>query len=533
MPVKEIMTHYRVPNRKRNFEILKNAGIEVANGYADITFKQMIDLRLAVPRDAKVECTCDDCGKEFCYDGYHAQKAIDHHDGKVLCRICAMKHTFQKHFGRDFYINSDAFKEKSLITLQEKHGSQYTHPMQVTEIKEKARKTSRLSRKEKLMLAVEKFKKKIKRLAKIRNTLTITELYEEHASSTELVRNRVKRTVKERYGSQYDSVFQVPEVKRKIDDTIIERYGSKSDLGKLSYQKCVKTLKERYGEDITNAFQVNNSRELIDKGITAKFGSKDAMYEHNVRKIKQTIKSRYGDQYDSVLQVPEVKEKCINTWKNKYGKSVVNPGQAKEVRTKIAKTLSKNYRGNYTNSLQIPEVRSKCMKSLQDHYGQQYTNPSQVPEIREKQIKSRSENGSCALSSQQKHLHNLLGGELNYPFKYYFLDIAFPNEKIYIEYNGGGHNLSVKAYHTLTQDEFDEREMQRYFIMKTHNWKLIKLIAPRDKLLSDDILMKIVRQSKKYLRQNHHSINVYLEEDKITCSQFKCSIEEFLNMNFV
>ena len=59
-----------------------------------------------------------------------------------------------------------------------------------------------------------------------------------------------------------------------------------------------------------------------------------------------------------------------------------------------------------------------------------------------------------ATSKQQLYIHSLLGGELNYCTGKCFLDIAFLDEKIYLEYDGGGHDLSVKLGN-MSKEEFE------------------------------------------------------------------------------
>ena len=48
--------------------------------------------------------------------------------------------------------------------------------------------------------------------------------------------------------------------------------------------------------------------------------------------------------------------------------------------------------------------------------------------------------GTVVASYQQRYLHRLLGGEMNYSIDWSFLDIAYPERKVYIEYDGSGHN---------------------------------------------------------------------------------------------
>jgi len=56
-------------------------------------------------------------------------------------------------------------------------------------------------------------------------------------------------------------------------------------------------------------------------------------------------------------------------------------------------------------------------------------------------------------SYPQRYICNLLNGELNYPIGNLSLDIALLDNKIYIEYDGSGHDLRV-VRGQLTEKEF-------------------------------------------------------------------------------
>ena len=73
-------------------------------------------------------------------------------------------------------------------------------------------------------------------------------------------------------------------------------------------------------------------------------------------------------------------------------------------------------------------------------------------------------NRSQKSSSQQRHICNLYNGELNYPISQFNADIAFIDEKLICEYNGGGHWLNVKT-NRETQEEFDKKEGLILFIL--------------------------------------------------------------------
>ena len=141
-------------------------------------------------------------------------------------------------------------------------------------------------------------------------------------------------------------------------------------------------------------------------------------------------------------------------------------------------------------------------------------NQFQREEIRDKAMFIKSKNNLIVYSNQQKYLHNLLGGELNYcdkTTKGYSLDIAFPDMKVLIEYNGTGHNLQVK-FGNITEEEFKLKEIQRYCILKYNGWKQIKIESKRDYLPSDDMLKEEFSKALEWLKSDdkgHWHYNIY------------------------
>lgn len=136
-----------------------------------------------------------------------------------------------------------------------------------------------------------------------------------------------------------------------------------------------------------------------------------------------------------------------------------------------------------------------------------------------KQAKSLYENGNVACSNQQKYLNNLFGGKLNYPIGKYNVDICFPEEKIYIEYDGGGHDLRVKL-NLLTYDEFNKKEISRNYYLMRRGWKQIRIISSNDKLPSDGKLLYLLNYARDYLNLGHHYIIFDIDKNNIITSQF-------------
>lgn len=101
---------------------------------------------------------------------------------------------------------------------------------------------------------------------------------------------------------------------------------------------------------------------------------------------------------------------------------------------------------------------------------------------------------SC--STQQKYLHNLLGGELNYPCKKYFLDIAFPDDMIYIEYNGGAHDRKVKIGE-MSEECFIKKETERNEFLYKLGWRKIEINSKNDYIAQDNIILNEIHKAKR------------------------------------
>ena len=144
--------------------------------------------------------------------------------------------------------------------------------------------------------------------------------------------------------------------------------------------------------------------------------------------------------------------------------------------------------------------------------------PMQNPEIRERNRQSLYKNGTARCSNQQKYIHNLIGGKLNYPVKRSSLDVAFPDEMIYLEYDGSGHRMSV-TLGTFTEKEFIKRERNRTYGLYRSGWKEIRIISTKDLIPSDRKLLQILSYARTYLNQNNHYIKFDIDNLKIINSQ--------------
>lgn len=179
------------------------------------------------------------------------------------------------------------------------------------------------------------------------------------------------------------------------------------------------------------------------------------------QKVLKNTREKYG--VNCTLHIPEIEERVRKQNLDKYG--VENPLESSFIREKCKQTMREKYGCEYT--LQSPQLRSKVNSTLK-MLGKEmvYT------------------------SRQQKHLHEIYGGELNYPIGPFFVDLFFPENSVCLEYDGAGHDLHVKLG-TVSREDFDRREKERIDFLIENGYKIIKLISKTDKLPPDAKLLEI------------------------------------------
>lgn len=260
--------------------------------------------------------------------------------------------------------------------------------------------------------------------------------------------------------------------------------------------------------------KLNNIKHYLRLGYSCNNGDILEVFSYEVpknRKQKITVKcSECGEekiisagQYLYKNKIVYCK-KCIQkhreeTVLEKYG--CKNIFQLEEIQEKQKSAILKKY--GVENVFQLEEVKEKSKETLISKYGVDH--PMRVKEIAEKVRKKSYEtiyrNGSQSCSSEQRHIFEIIGGELNYLFESFWLDIFFKNDNIYLEYNGSGHDISVK-YHKIPEEDFKKKEIIRYKLLQSRGLKEIQIISRKDILPTDDIVLNIVNVSFDVLKNN-------------------------------
>ena len=232
-------------------------------------------------------------------------------------------------------------------------------------------------------------------------------------------------------------------------------------------------LKQRYNNYSSLSeviYRLKNNIEEIPKciicGKPAKFsigkhkyintcGNKECYRKYNRIKVKETLLDKYG--VENLLQVPEFKEKFINTWHEhtqEETNKIVNKRRKYclehygiDNKAKLPETINKMFNTNLEKyghicCLRNEEIIKKCKETSLKIYGYEF--PSQCPDIIDKQYKSKKEKNSFLGHTSKAELlsKQLLEKKFNniehqyksseYPF---ICDFYIPSLNLYIECN--------------------------------------------------------------------------------------------------
>ncbi len=285
----------------------------------------------------------------------------------------------------------------------------------------------------------------------------------------------------------------------KVEDRIYRNWRYHYDKSPVKKDACTKCRGKKIAESnlieygTANVMQVKKFKENLEKTNMKKYGTKNAGSSKQVQeKIKRHNLEKYGAEY--YFQTNDFKEKYTNTMQEKYG---VN------------------------NSFQAEEVKEKSRRSMLENWGVEYN--MQHPDIRKKAVKTMYEHSSTPTSKPQLYLHKVYGGELNYPFERYNLDIAFPKEKIVIEYDGGAHDLKVKLG-GISEDDFNRREIIRSTYLKLGGWKLIKIKSQKDNLPIESTLRKMLRDAREIFLTGRSWVTFCIDNETI---EYRNTIEKY------
>lgn len=314
---------------------------------------------------------------------------------------------------------------------------------------------------------------------------------------------RVKKQIDvtmEKYGVR--STALLPEVRQKQLDAMYNNYGvynpQKSETIK---EKSRKTNLEKYGVEYT--FQSKQVKEKTKATILDRYGKEYySQTEEYSDKIKSNNIDKYGVNY--FFETDKFKEISKQTNLQKYG--FENASSSSITKEKTQDTCMQKY--GATSFVKSDTFKKIILKK----YG--HDNPSKSQYIRCKINKTRYYSGAFISSKQQRYICDVFNGKLNYPISYYSVDIAMPSEKIYVEYDGGGHNLNV-LIGKMTQEEFINKELIRYYQIRKEGWNMIRIISSKDKIPSSEKLLDMIEYSKNIFNNGNTWIKFNIDNKTV------------------
>jgi hypothetical protein len=228
---------------------------------------------------------------------------------------------------------------------------------------------------------------------------------------------------------------------------------------------------------------------------------KDACVKCRPIKTKENNLVNYG--VESIRHVKEVNDKIEATNLERYGST--NPMMNKDIRKKASETLMKNHGvDNYFKVENFHDIQKDAM--MQKYGYERYSDdPIKLSEANRKRNITMYKNGTAPTSRQQKYFHDIVGGELNYPYGSLMLDIGFPNEKIYLEYQGSGHDLDV-SMGKMTAEVFNKKDINRYYFMKKQGWRMIEVISKKDTLPNKQKTIEMMILAREHLNSSSYIV---------------------------
>lgn len=249
---------------------------------------------------------------------------------------------------------------------------------------------------------------------------------------------------------------------------------------------------------------------------------KDCCGECQPIKNKESLLFTYG--IDNVMKLEKSKESLKSTIIKKYG--VESYSMTEEYKTKVKETCMDKYGVEYY--VQTEEYKDKVKKTNLSRYGT--TSPLKNEIVINKRLKTLFRQGNAPASKQQIYLCELVNGVLNYPVGRSSLDIVLIEDMIYIEYDGGGHDLSV-TLGNISKDEFDRKQVNRSFYLKDLGWREVRILCKSDKLPPKNFIVKIINKIIDEIKNNKSSYFIWNIDtcEIIKSNKFRIKDFEFIN----
>ena len=255
----------------------------------------------------------------------------------------------------------------------------------------------------------------------------------------------------------------------------------------MCYGDVIKCNKEN--ELITCASNFCRNKKYEDTCIK-KYGVNNPMQCKEIQdKAKDTNLERYGA--ENPMQCKEIQDKIKDTNLERYG--VENPMQCKEIQDKAKDTNLERYGAE--NPMQCKEIQDKAKVTNLKKHGAEY--PMQNEDIKNKVLDSFQFNGTGPSSKAQRYINHILNGTLNKYICGSLVDIYMEKENIIIEHDGSGHFLGdIINGNIYPTKESLLREKQREDKIISNGYKMIRFIATKDRIPSDEVILNLIEEFK-------------------------------------
>lgn len=312
------------------------------------------------------------------------------------------------------------------------------------------------------------------------------------------------------YDAKYNQLLVV-----KVDDLPRRSSSSIKVLCDICQENEVSTTYCNYNKSIetTGSYACKECRyEKVRLTNIARYGVDNyGKTKECHEKMKNTTKSLYGVEHYS--QTEEYKERFRNTCIDRYGESYQQQFTDKAFESFYDKT-------GYEHPSKSPETIKKRRENFSNKYG--VDNPAKLPEVREKMSRTLYANSSQKVSKQQNYINNIYQGILNFPVKYYNVDIYLSDDNLTVEYDGGFHLGNVITGRE-TIDEHTRKEIIRSNVIKKEGYKQMRIISENDKLPSDTILLQMLQDARNYFSDypNHSWIEFNIDTSTVRNAEHK------------
>lgn len=181
---------------------------------------------------------------------------------------------------------------------------------------------------------------------------------------------------------------------------------------------------------------------------------------------------------------------------------------------KFAETNIEKYGTSCT--LKYGPTREAARQTFQKKYGCDYPLQNNEIYLKSRETFEANYNGhrikGVPTSQQQKYIVDLYGAVINKRVGIYFVDGLFEEDDIYFEYDGGGHNFSLRI-EDITKEEYNKKEEKRREYLKSVGLSEFRIICLNDRLPQDNDLLKLKDIAFKKIKEEGYKHCIFNTEE--------------------